>query len=255
LRDRRMQALALGRAAVGYGDIAWRQGKMLEGFASVDVADHHLEKLQGPEVHRDMEAMVGAGGAWSLNTAGINDHKAVSRRPYVFLEPRQHPPEHRWHPRTTRAPALRHRLVRDGLVQRRQGPRYLTQGFIQATIEEDHPQELLGRFDLLGPHKGFELPRHLRCLGWQVLQKFLKERIWICQGQRHGRLLLWTGGAHVSSMPYALMAYYLQLILAQMGVWVGQGVGHPGRASVACGRPGTGPLCPRRHALPPTEPL
>jgi hypothetical protein len=37
------------------------------------------------------------------------------------------------------------------------------------------------------------------------------------------------------------------------GVWVVQGVWHPGRASVACGRPGTGPLCPRHHALPPTE--
>jgi hypothetical protein len=73
--------------------------------------------------------------------------------------------------------------------------------------QEDYPQELLGRFDLLGPHKGFALPRPRRGLGWQVLQKFLKERIWICQGQLHGMLLLWTGGAQVSSMPYALIAY------------------------------------------------
>src|SRR5262247_3663100 len=57
----------------------------------------------------------------------------------------------------------------------------------------------------------------MRHLGWQVLQKFLKERIWICQGQLHGMRLLWTGGAHVSSMQYALIAYDLQLILAQMG--------------------------------------
>src|SRR4029450_6495805 len=77
-------------------------------------------------------------------------------------------------------------------------------------------QELRGRLDLLGPHKGFELPRHLRRLGWQVLQKFLKERIWICQGQLHGMLLLWTGGVHVSSMQYALISYDLQLILALM---------------------------------------
>src|SRR6266567_1045267 len=100
-----MHALALGIAAVCYGDITGRQGKMLEGFARVDVADQHLEKLQGQEVHSDMEAMVGARGAWSLNTAGINDHKAVSRRQGVFLEPRQHPPEQRLHPRTTRAQA------------------------------------------------------------------------------------------------------------------------------------------------------
>src|SRR5262249_53008095 len=37
------------------------------------------------------------------------------------------------------------------------------------------------------------------------------------------------------------------------GGWVVQGMWHPGRASVACRRPGTGPLCPRRHALLPTE--
>src|SRR5215470_6896183 len=53
-------------------------------------------------------------------------------------------------------------------------------------------------------------------LGWQVLQKFFKERIWICQGQLHGMLLLWTGGAHISSMQYALIVYDLQLILAPM---------------------------------------
>src|SRR4029453_407270 len=56
----------------------------------------------------------------------------------------------------------------------------------------------------------------MRRLGGQGLQKFLKERIWICQGQRHGMHLLWTGGAHVSSMQYALISYDLQLILALM---------------------------------------
>ena len=38
LRDRHTHALALGIAAVCYGDIAWRQGKMLECFAGVDIA-------------------------------------------------------------------------------------------------------------------------------------------------------------------------------------------------------------------------
>jgi hypothetical protein len=33
-----------------------------------------------------MEAMVGACGSWGLNTAGINDHQAVSRRQWaVYL--------------------------------------------------------------------------------------------------------------------------------------------------------------------------
>ena len=53
--------------------------------------------------------------------------------------------------------------------------------------------------------------------GWEVLPKFLKERLGICQGQLHGMLLLWTGGANVSSMQYALICYDLQLILALMG--------------------------------------
>ena len=56
------------------------------------------------------------------------------------------------------------------------------------------------------------------CLGWEGLQKFFKERIWICQEHLHGMLFLWTGGAHVSSMQYALISYDLQLILALMGL-------------------------------------
>src|SRR5262245_35185005 len=107
---------------------------MLECFSRVDVADQYLEKLQGQEVHRNMKAMVGACGAWGLNTAGINDHQAAPRWQRVALGQWQHPPEYRLHPRPTRAQALRHRLVCDGLVQRRKDPRHLTQGFVQATI-------------------------------------------------------------------------------------------------------------------------
>ena len=85
-------ALALGIATVCHGDIAWPQGKMLAGCTGVDVADQHLEKLQGQQVHGDVEAMVGAWGSWGLKTAGINDHKAVPRRQRVDLGQRQHPP-------------------------------------------------------------------------------------------------------------------------------------------------------------------
>src|SRR5262249_21218634 len=62
LRDGRLHALALGIPAVGHGDIAWRQGPMLEGGAGVHVTDQPLEKLHGPEVQREMEALVGASG-------------------------------------------------------------------------------------------------------------------------------------------------------------------------------------------------
>ena len=47
LGDRRTHALALGIAAVCDGNIVWPQGKMFEGFAGMDIADQHLEKLQG----------------------------------------------------------------------------------------------------------------------------------------------------------------------------------------------------------------
>ena len=60
LLDRRTHALTRRITTVGYGDIPWRQGEMLERFARVDIADEHLEKLQGHQVHRDMEAMIGA---------------------------------------------------------------------------------------------------------------------------------------------------------------------------------------------------
>ena len=52
---------------------------MLERFAGVDIADQHLDKLQGQQVHRDMQAMIGAFGAWRLNTAGVDNHKAPPR--------------------------------------------------------------------------------------------------------------------------------------------------------------------------------
>src|SRR2546425_7814566 len=64
LRDRRTHALALGIASVCHGDIAGSQCEMLERFAGVDIADQHLEKLQGQQVHRDMEAIVCACGSW-----------------------------------------------------------------------------------------------------------------------------------------------------------------------------------------------
>ena len=80
LLDRRTHALTMGIAAVSHSDIAWRQGEMLERFARVDIADEHLEKLQGHQVHRDMEAMIGACGAWGLNTAGVDHDKAPPLR-------------------------------------------------------------------------------------------------------------------------------------------------------------------------------
>ena len=103
LLDRRPHALARRIAAVGYGDIAWSQGAMLERFAGVAIADQHLETLQGHQVHRAMEAMVGASGSWGLHTPGVNDHKASPRRQRVHRRQRQHPSEHRVHPRPTGA--------------------------------------------------------------------------------------------------------------------------------------------------------
>ena len=47
-----------------------------------------------------------------------------------------------------------------------------------------------GVLTFLARHKRFECACHLHGLRWEVLQKFLKERIWICQGQLHRMLLL-----------------------------------------------------------------
>ena len=80
-----------------------------------------------------MEAMVGACGSWGLNTAGINDHQAVSRRQRVSQGQRSVRRSIASSMDHTHA-ALHHRSVRDDLVQRRKGPRHLTQGFVQATI-------------------------------------------------------------------------------------------------------------------------
>src|SRR5207253_6195053 len=74
------QVLLMGIASVCHGNITRSQGEMLERFAGVDIADQHLDKLQGQQVHRDMETMVGACGSWGLHTAGVNDYKASPRR-------------------------------------------------------------------------------------------------------------------------------------------------------------------------------
>jgi len=134
LLDRRTHALTMSIAAVGHGHIAWSQGEMLERFARVDIADEHLEKLQRHQVHRDMEAMIGACGAWGLNTAGVDHHKAPPLRQGLHGGQRKHAPQHRFDPWTTGTQALRHRLVRHGLIEGCKGACHLAQGFVQATV-------------------------------------------------------------------------------------------------------------------------
>ena len=134
---------------------------MLERFAGMDIADHHLEKLQGDQVHRQVQAMISACRAWGWHTARVDDHQAPPRGQGLHGGHGDHRSEHRLHPRTTGPQALRYRLVRHGLIQSRKGPCHLAQGFVEPTIEEDHPQELRGCLHLLGPHKGFERACHL----------------------------------------------------------------------------------------------
>jgi ABC-type enterochelin transport system ATPase subunit len=52
----------MGIASVCHNDIAWSPWEMLERFTCVDIADQHLDALQGHQVHREMEAMVCACG-------------------------------------------------------------------------------------------------------------------------------------------------------------------------------------------------
>src|SRR5262249_14914070 len=79
LLERRMHALALRIAAVGHGDIARSESEMLERFACVDSADQHLEKLQGHQVHRDVQAMIRACRPWGFNTDSVQDPNAPPR--------------------------------------------------------------------------------------------------------------------------------------------------------------------------------
>jgi hypothetical protein len=68
--------LSLRIAPVGQSDIAGTQGEMLECFARMDIADQHLDKFQGHQVHREVQAMVDPFGTRRLHTAGVDDHKA-----------------------------------------------------------------------------------------------------------------------------------------------------------------------------------
>ena len=76
LLHRLAHTLGMGIASICHGDITGTEREVLERFARMHIADEHLDKLQGHQVHRDMETMVGACGSWGLNTAGVNDYKA-----------------------------------------------------------------------------------------------------------------------------------------------------------------------------------
>ena len=134
LLHRLTHALGMGIAAIRHGDIACLQREMLARFARVDIADEHLDQLQGPEVHRDMEAMVCGFGSWGLNTAGVDAHKAQPCGQCIHGGHGEHLPQQSFDPWTTGAQALRHRLVCNGLIQGRKGAGHLAQGCVQATL-------------------------------------------------------------------------------------------------------------------------
>ena len=209
--------VALGIAAVCHGDIAWRQGAMLERFAGVDIADQHLDKLQGHQVHRDMEAMVGACGSWGLNTAGVDDHKAPPRRQRGSRGQGQHPPEHRLHPRpTARKRSATAWSVMDS-YRAVKVPATSRKGLSKPQYKKTTRKSCAGVLTFLARTKALNSRAICAVSGGRSCKSSSQERLWICQGQLHGMLLLWTGGANVSSMQYALIFYDLQLILAPMG--------------------------------------
>jgi hypothetical protein len=90
--DRVTHALGLRITASRQGDIAGTQGEMLQGFAGMDIADEYLDKLQGYQVHREVQAMVDPFGAGRLHTAGIDDHKAQPLGQRRHCRHRQHLP-------------------------------------------------------------------------------------------------------------------------------------------------------------------
>jgi hypothetical protein len=190
LLERRPHALPMGRAAVSHRDLAWRPGERRERLARVDLADAHRKTLPGHQGQCAREAMIGAWGAWGLHTAGVDHAKAPPLWQGGHGESGEQAPPPRFHPWTPGTHALRHRLVRPGLLQGRQGAGHLAQRWVQAIREEDHPSELRGCLALLGPPKRLACAGHLHGLRGEVWQKCLAERIWCGQGQRQGTSLL-----------------------------------------------------------------
>ena len=87
-------------------------------------------KTKRPQVHHDMEAIVGACGPRRLNAAPVNDQKAQrlgQRRPH---RGGKHALKQRVHPRTTGAKALRHGLIRDRFIEGRPRASDFAQSFI-----------------------------------------------------------------------------------------------------------------------------
>jgi hypothetical protein len=99
----------------------------------VDLADQHLATLPGHQGHGAVQAMSRACRPWSLHTPGVEDHQAPPRGQGLYGGHGAHLPEPCLHPRSTGPHALRHRLVRDGLIQGRKGPCHLASGWVQAT--------------------------------------------------------------------------------------------------------------------------
>src|SRR5262249_14688460 len=64
-----------------------------------------------------------------------------------------------------------------------------TGGFVfQLKAKRQHEGKDTWGLDLPGSCKGFKLSRQRHRFGWQILQKFLKERIWSCGRQLHGHI-------------------------------------------------------------------
>jgi hypothetical protein len=152
------------------------------------IADRHLQKLSCDQVQAEVETIVRPGGAWGLHRRGIDDHKAQGLGQRRHRGRRQQLAEHGFDPRPTGAQTLRHGLVCDRFIEGCHDPCHFAQRLVDATVQQDDPQELLRGFNLPSSGKGFEFPCHRHRLGRQVLQKFLKERLWICGRQLHGHV-------------------------------------------------------------------
>ena len=218
-QDRLGRALGMGIASSSHGNIAGTERAGLERCARMHSADEPLDTRQGPQVQRAMEAMVGACGPWSLHRAGVDDDKAPPCGPRLHGGHGPHPPSQRCDPRTTGPQARCHRLVCHGLRQGRTGAGHRAPGWVSPTREEDHPQALRRCLDLCGPHQGCAGACHLHCLRGEVLQKCLKERIWIRQGQLHGHFSCRQQGKRCTScsMPSSSMIYRLSWRLCPLG--------------------------------------
>jgi len=133
LLPRLTQAWGLGLAARRQGASACPQRARRARCARRDSAAEPRDTCPRPEGQRALEALGGAWSPWRWPTAAVDDPQAPPVGPGSPGGPGAPLPQPGLDPRTTGAPARRHRVVGERLIQGRTGACHLAHGVVPAT--------------------------------------------------------------------------------------------------------------------------